>query len=108
MPTYNLMILTPEGKAYESDVSSIVAPGLEGFFGVLAHHTPMIAAVRLGILTVREENGTFFFVLGEGILEVSSEGVSILADTAERADTEDAAKIRAKEIATELASTSAA
>ncbi len=108
MPTYQLTILTPEGKAFESDVHSIIAHGLEGFFGVLAHHTPMIAAIRLGTLTITVGEEVSYFVLGEGILEVSGEGVSILADTAESVENEDRAVARAKEIAVQLAATTAA
>ena len=106
MPSYNLSILTPEGQAYESEVESIVAPGQAGFFGVLAHHTPMIAAIQLGTLTVKDGDDVSYFVVGEGILEVSSEGVSILADTAERVQTEEKAKTRTQEIAAELADVS--
>ena len=63
MPSYRLMILTPEGAAYEGNVESLIAPGLEGFFGVLANHAPMIASVRLGVLTITAGGQDSHFVL---------------------------------------------
>ena len=43
---YRLKILTLEKSVYDADVKSIVAPGADGYFGVLAQHAPLIAALR--------------------------------------------------------------
>ena len=92
MPTFHMAIYTPEGEAFNGAVESLEAPGREGRFGVLAHHAPMIAALRRGILHARDGGREMYFVTGEGVLEISGGNVTILADTASAA--EDAAKAR--------------
>ena len=86
--SYQLAILTPEGRCFDGDVQSLVAPGLAGSFGVLSNHAPMVTALRAGIVTVAV-NGepTALFVIGGGILEVETERVTLLADSAEKAAT---------------------
>jgi F-type H+-transporting ATPase subunit epsilon len=85
--SYTLAIMTPEGRRFEGEVESLVAPGLVGSFGVLANHAPMIAALQSGIVQVMTSDGSaLWFVIGSGIAEVDSDGVTLLADTAEKAD----------------------
>ena len=95
MPTFNLSILTPNGIVYENDVQSLVAPGANGFFGVLANHAPMIAATLPGIFKVKEEK-EIFFAVGGGMVEVSHGNVNFLADHAEIANNAEDAKEKAK------------
>lgn len=98
MPKFNLSILTPDGIIYENDVESLVAPGANGFFGVLANHAPMIAATLPGVFKIRE-NKEIFFAVGGGMVEVSDGNVNFLADSAERTDNAEDAKIKALEFA---------
>jgi len=69
------------------DVRSIVAPGSEGYLGVLSNHAPLITALRPGMLSVNDEGGneTFYSISG-GFLEVSGNIATILADAIESAD----------------------
>ena len=90
MSAINMAIYTPEGAVFSGPVESINAPGREGRFGVLPHHAPMIAALKRGVLRAKGSGRDLFFVTGEGILEISGESVTVLADTAVAA--EDAAK----------------
>jgi F-type H+-transporting ATPase subunit epsilon len=70
-PTFQLEILTPEKTFYAGDVTSLVIPGTDGFFGVLAHHAPLIAKSNGGKLKIRETSDQErFFRLGPGIVEV--------------------------------------
>ena len=100
MPKFNLSILTPDGIVYENDVESLIAPGANGFFGVLANHAPMIAATLPGVFKIKEDR-EIFFAVGGGMVEVSDGNVNFLADSAERADNADAAKSRALELASQ-------
>lgn len=85
--SYRLELYTPDGPIWEGEVVSIIAPGLDGYFGVWAHHQPMIAALRIGELIVRLPDGKVeFFATHGGFLEVHREGVRILADMAEHRD----------------------
>ncbi len=82
---YRFSLLSPRGKAVEADVEVVVLPGFDGDLGVLAGHAPLICALRRGITQVTRGGQTQYFVTGEGILEVSLEGVHALVDTAEPA-----------------------
>lgn len=95
MRGFNLSIITPEGAAYENVVEYAVVPGVEGELGILARHTPLIAAVKRGILRLKRGAETNYLVIGEGFLEVTAEETVLLADTAVQAESlEDARKIR--------------
>ncbi len=98
MQKFNLFILTPGGVAYQGDVESLVAPGTNGFFGVLASHAPMIAATLPGVFKIKEDK-EIFFAVGNGMLEVSSGNVNFLVDHAERVDDATSAKNKALELA---------
>jgi F-type H+-transporting ATPase subunit epsilon len=82
MSDFHLSIVTPEGTVFEDDVESVVAPGVEGSFGVLARHAPIISALHRGVLQVRRAGQGMFFAVGESFLEVGESGVLVLADVA--------------------------
>ena len=81
---YSITLLTPEGKLYEGRATALTAPGVEGTFGVLARHQPMIAALKNGQLYITtEDEQRVQFRLEGGVLEVTPyHDVLILADTA--------------------------
>ena len=85
MSTFNLAIITPEGTRFEGAVESVVVPGVNGLFGVLAHHAPMVSALATGVLTVTQEGQASLFVVSGGVAEVTPEGVTVLADQAVKA-----------------------
>ncbi len=67
----------------EASVQSVVAPGVEGYFGVMAGHEPTIAALRPGILEYLDaSNQRRYVYTGGGFAEVTGERVTILADDA--------------------------
>lgn len=92
MATFDLTIVTPAGRIYQEEVSSLTAPGKSGYFGIMARHAPMIAEISRGVLAVKRENQSEFFAVVGGVLEVSGEGVVVLADLAQEADSLDHAK----------------
>ena len=57
-------------------------PGVEGDFGVLAGHAPLIATIRPGIMFVTSGDRKERFVVLGGLAEVSSTGLTVLADVA--------------------------
>ena len=83
MADYPLRIVTPERVLFSGPVSSLQAPGSEGSFGVLARHAPMVAALKTGPLSFEEEAGRRSMAVSGGFVEVSGEGVTVLAETAE-------------------------
>lgn len=95
MASFPLTIVTPAGNPYDGTVQALTVPGEEGSLGILAHHAPMIAGLRAGILSLRtEETPTpAYYVTGEGVMEVKLDGsVVILADKAESAPDLETAK----------------
>jgi F-type H+-transporting ATPase subunit epsilon len=82
MATFQFDLVSPEKLAFSGEVDQVDIPGLEGDFGVLAGHAPVVAVMRPGILTViaggRKEK---IIVLG-GLAEVSARGLTVLADVA--------------------------
>ncbi|KPJ48940.1 MAG: ATP synthase F0F1 subunit epsilon [candidate division Zixibacteria bacterium DG_27] len=84
MAMYTLTIVTPEEVVFEDEVISLVAPGSEGYLGVLTDHAPLITALVPGKLTVKDKRGKeSVFSLSGGFLEVSNNVATILADTVE-------------------------
>jgi F-type H+-transporting ATPase subunit epsilon len=82
MAPFHFDLVSPEKLAFSGDVDQVDVPGVEGDFGVLAGHAPVVAAVRPGILTITA-GGTHqkIIVLG-GLAEVSEKGLTVLADVA--------------------------
>ena len=82
MATFHFDLVSPEKLAFSGEVDQVDVPGVEGDFGVLAGHAPVVAAIRPGILTVTT-GGTHqkIIVLG-GLAEVSEKGLTVLADVA--------------------------
>ena len=87
MPNFFLSIITPKGKVYEGETESLIAPGSEGSFGVLKGHTPIVAQLKEGALTLSKGAEKTKFKTAAGVLEVSQKGdVLVLVNSAERSD----------------------
>ena len=82
MATFHFDLVSPEKLAISGEVDQVDVPGVEGDFGVLAGHAPVVALIRPGILVITS-GGTHqnIIVLG-GLAEVSDKGLTVLADTA--------------------------
>lgn len=92
--TFHLSLLTPERPFLEAEVVSIVAPGSEGYLGVLAHHAPLITRLIPGKLQVKDSEGERVFAISGGFLEVSGNKATILADALEPPEAIDVARAR--------------
>jgi F-type H+-transporting ATPase subunit epsilon len=80
-------VVTAERTVFEDDVSMVVAPGIEGQLGILPHHAPLMTALTWGELIIhREGQEDEFIAIGGGFMEVGPDHVTILADSAERAE----------------------
>ena len=75
-------LVSPERMVFSGEVEQVDVPGVEGDFGVLAHHAPLIAMIKPGILTVRGAGETQRIVVVGGFAEVNEQGLTVLADTA--------------------------
>ena len=82
----NLEIVTPERKVFDEVVDAVTIPTTNGEIGVLPNHAPLISTLKPGILTISNRGTSERMAIAGGFVEVSTNKVSILADTAERAD----------------------
>ena len=82
--TFLLRLVTPQRLLLQAEATSLQVPGSEGYLGILAHHAPIITALRPGKLEVKDAAGklTTYAVSG-GFLEMSSNRATVLADAAE-------------------------
>jgi F-type H+-transporting ATPase subunit epsilon len=82
MATFHFDLVSPEKLAFSGEVDQVDIPGVEGDFGVLAGHAPVVAAIRPGILTVTTGGSHEKIIVLGGIAEVSEQGLTVLADVA--------------------------
>lgn len=94
MATFNLIIVSAEQKIFEGAVKQIQATGVEGELGILPNHTPLMTAIKPGIVKFTLEDGKeeVIYVSG-GFLEVQPKVVTVLADVAIRGSELDADRI---------------
>ena len=78
--TIELEIVTPKGKALSARVDEVTAPSVQGEFGVLPGHLPLLAALRTGIVTYRTGTETKRCAVGAGFAEVGPDKVVMLTD----------------------------
>lgn len=93
-----LEIATPTRLVVTESVDEVVAPGIEGYFGVLPGHAAFLTTLGVGIVTYRIGRDEHRLAVAGGFAEVRNDKVIILADSAERPDEIDRARAdRAKE-----------
>ena len=86
MATFHFDLVSPEKLAFSGEVDQVDVPGVEGDFGVLAGHAPVVAAIRPGILTVISGGSKQKIIVLGGLAEVSAKGLTVLADVATSID----------------------
>ena len=110
LPTsIELQIVTPDKLLVREQVDEVEIPGIEGYFGVLPGHTPMLASLTVGEMWYRKGQERFYLGVAFGFAEVLPDRVTILAQMAERPEDIDvgraeAAKKRAEARITQLKS----
>jgi len=92
MATFHFDLVSPEKLAFSGEVDQVDVPGVEGDFGVLAGHAPVVAAVRPGILTITTDGTHQKIIVLGGLAEVSEKGLTVLADVATSVQELDRAK----------------
>jgi F-type H+-transporting ATPase subunit epsilon len=97
MDTFPFELVSPERLLFSGEVLSVIAPGTEGEFMVLPGHAPLMSVLKPGIVTVEETAAktSRLFVRG-GFADVSSTGLTILAEQAIPIEELDTAKIEAE------------
>jgi F-type H+-transporting ATPase subunit epsilon len=93
MTTFHFDLVSPEKLAFSGEVDQVDIPGVEGDFGVLAGHAPVIAAIRPGIITVFTGGAREKIIVTGGVAEVTASGLTVLADVARSLEELDRARL---------------
>lgn len=74
-------IIKPEDSVYKGEATSVVMPGLDGSFGILDHHAPMITTLKKGVIEVTTNTGEeLTFEVNGGTVEVLNNTLTVLAE----------------------------
>ena len=91
--TLKFEIITPDATAYSEDVDMVTLPGVEGQMGVFPQHVPLMTQMVPGEIIVRKDGHDYSLAVGEGLVEITADHVSILTDLAIAAEKIDEAKV---------------
>ena len=79
---YNLQILTPEEVFFNDDVVALIAPGEQGYLGILTDHAPLITSLKEGIVIITHADNTkTYYDVSNGFLEVNNNKASIILES---------------------------
>jgi F-type H+-transporting ATPase subunit epsilon len=84
--SFQLEVVTPQRLIVSDEVTELMAPGSEGYFGVLPGHIPFITTLKIGELTYWKGKDERHLAVTWGYAEVRGDKVIILAEMAERAE----------------------
>jgi len=92
-----LIVVTPERQLLRESVVEVTMPGLDGQLGILPGHAPLMTELGIGELAYRTSTSSQAVVLAviSGFAEVLPDRVTVLAETAERAEEIDLARAEA-------------
>ncbi len=89
MPLH-IEVITPERRVYEDDVDMVIAPGSEGYLGILPHHAPLLTALGPGEFRVKKGGVEEVLAVFGGFMDVRGDRVVVLTEAAEHAEEIDA------------------
>jgi F-type H+-transporting ATPase subunit epsilon len=101
--TIHIDIVSAAGQIFSGEASMVFAPGSQGELGIAPRHAPLLTTLKAGEVRVQSEGAEEqVFYVGGGVMEVQPHQVTVLADTAARAqDLDEAAAITARQHAEE-------
>ena len=79
-----LEVVTPTGPVVSEEVNIVTAPGIDGEFGVLANHAPLLSTIKVGALSYSHDNTNEMLMGSGGFCEVSNNKITFLVESAER------------------------
>lgn len=102
--TMTVDIVSAEAEIWSGTAKMLFAPAVMGEVGVMPKHAPLLTKIKPGeVRVINEEDEEEFFYVSGGMLEILPSGVTVLADTAQRAhDLDEAAALEAKELAEKM------
>jgi F-type H+-transporting ATPase subunit epsilon len=88
-------MVTPYKRVLSDEVDEITANGVLGEFGILPGHAPFLSSLKIGELTYKKDGAVYHMAVNWGYFEVENDNVTVLVETAERADEIDLERARA-------------
>lgn len=95
MKTFQLEIVTPDGRTFQGPVESLVLPAWEGQMGVLPGHEPLVAVMKPGAMRFHADGKDEWLAVSGGFAQVGPAKVVVLAETAEMATAIDSVRAKA-------------
>lgn len=103
MKTLTVSVVTPDGPVLEEECEMLSCKAESGELGILPGHIPLVAPLSINAVRLKHENKTEYVAVNGGFLEVRPDKVTILAQSAEKAEDIDVERAkRAKERAEKL------
>lgn len=93
-----LEVATPTGLALRTEAESVEAPSVQGQFGILPGHLPLLAALKCGILRYKSGGKEQVVAIGPGFIEAEPDRVELLTDLFARPENVDVEQVK-KELA---------
>ena len=90
-----LLLVTPDRRLVDEVVDEVQLPGLEGYLGILPGHAALLTELGVGEMCYRRGNETHYATVIGGYAEVLPDRITVLAETAERAEEIDEDRARA-------------
>ncbi|QQR91581.1 MAG: ATP synthase F1 subunit epsilon [Myxococcales bacterium] len=95
LPTsLHLEVATPLGQALSLEVDYIEAPSVWGQFGVFPGHLPLLASLKIGIISYRQGGHVHRAAIGAGFAEAGPDRVRIITDRFSAQEEIDAKNVR--------------
>jgi F-type H+-transporting ATPase subunit epsilon len=88
--TLKLEIVTPEAVALSEDVEMVTLPGVEGELGIYPQHVPLVTQIVPGLVIAKKGAQELTIAVGEGLVEITGDRVSLLTGLAVSADADEA------------------
>ena len=83
-------IVTPNRMLASDEVDMVTLPGIDGQMGIMRGHAPLLSTLDIGEIILHKGSEAEYIAVGRGVVEVRPDKVTVLADTAERAEEIDA------------------
>jgi F-type H+-transporting ATPase subunit epsilon len=91
--TLKLEIVTPDAVVYNEDVHMVTIPGIEGELGIYPLHVGLITQIVPGEIIVTKDGRESHLAVGEGLVDITADSVSIVTDMAIPSEKIDEAKV---------------
>jgi F-type H+-transporting ATPase subunit epsilon len=79
-----LLIISPDRVVLDERVDSVRLPGVDGSFGVLPRHAPMVAAISAGVLRYRQGGAEKLLFVSDGFCEVEKDVLRVVSEAGEK------------------------